>query len=74
MSHPGAEAQRWHMDTPHLFTVGSHLPPHSLSVFVPLVDLILANGPTEFHLERIRRRTSFPSRGMSKPAARRGRW
>ena len=50
VSHPGAEAQRWHMDTPHLFTVGSHLPPHSLSVFVPLVDLIPANGPTEFHL------------------------
>ena len=50
VSHPGAEAQRWHMDTPHLFTVGAHLPPHSLSVFVPLVDLTPANGPTEFQL------------------------
>ena len=50
VAHPGAEAQRWHMDTPHLFTVGQHLPPHSLSVFVPLVDLVAANGPTEFQL------------------------
>ena len=56
VSHPGAEAQRWHMDTPHLFSVGSHLPPHSLSVFVPLVDLVGSdgaaptNGPTEFQL------------------------
>ena len=50
VSHPGAEPQRWHMDTPHLFSVGAHLPPHSLSVFVPLVDLVPANGPTEFQL------------------------
>lgn len=56
VSHPGAESQRWHMDTPHLFTVGTHLPPHSLSVFVPLVDMVAdtpeqrTNGPTEFHL------------------------
>jgi len=50
VSHPGAEAQRWHMDTPHLFSVGSHLPPHSLTVFVPLVDLVPSNGPTEFQL------------------------
>ena len=50
VSHPGAEAQRWHMDTPHLFSVGTHLPPHSLSVFVPLCDLVLSNGPTEFQL------------------------
>ena len=50
VSHPGAEPQRWHMDTPHLFSVGAHLPPHSLSVFVPLVDLVPSNGPTEFQL------------------------
>ncbi|EOD30684.1 hypothetical protein EMIHUDRAFT_442396 [Emiliania huxleyi CCMP1516] len=50
VSHPGATAQRWHMDTPHLFACREHLPPHSLSVFVPLCDLRPANGPTEFHL------------------------
>jgi ectoine hydroxylase-related dioxygenase (phytanoyl-CoA dioxygenase family) len=50
VSHPGADAQRWHMDTPHLFSVRTHLPPHSLSVFVPLVDLVPSNGPTEFQL------------------------
>ena len=38
------------MDTPHLFACREHLPPHSLSVFVPLCDLRPANGPTEFHL------------------------
>ena len=26
VSHPGAEAQRWHMDTPHLFTTGCAIP------------------------------------------------
>ena len=50
VSHHGAEAQRWHMDTPHLFSVGAHLPPHSLSVFLPFCDLVPANGPTEFQL------------------------
>ena len=50
VSHPGADPQRWHMDTPLLFSVGAHLPPHSLSVFVPLVDLVPSNGPTEFQL------------------------
>jgi len=50
MSHHGAEIQRWHMDTPHLFSVGTHLPPHSVSVFVPLCDLVPSNGPTEFQL------------------------
>ena len=77
VSHPGAEAQRWHMDTPHLFSVGTHLPPHcapppierrtcvtarsaltahrhsngaAISVFVPLVELVPSNGPTEFQL------------------------
>ena len=50
VSHPGAEAQRWHMDTPHLFSVGVHLPPHSLTVFVPMCDIVPSNGPTEFQL------------------------
>ena len=46
-----------HTRTPHtsrslaLPSLGSsHLPPHSLTVFVPLVDLTPANGPTEFQL------------------------
>ena len=50
VSHPGSEAQRWHMDTPHLFTSREHLPVHSLSVFVPLCALVPSNGPTEFKL------------------------
>ena len=90
VAHPGAEAQRWHMDTPHLFAsrraaahparrpVGcmrsiaaaphtpdpryslrlsmrltptrQHLPPHSVSVFIPLCALTASNGPTEFQL------------------------
>ena len=50
VSHGGAEAQRWHMDTPHLFACATHLPPHSLSVFVPLCELHPANGPTEYQL------------------------
>merc|ERR1712039_763532 len=41
-------SQRWHADTPHLYRV--HLPPHSISVHVPLVDLTLELGPTEFRL------------------------
>ena len=28
----------------------THLPPHSLSVFVPQCDLVPQNGPTEFQL------------------------
>ena len=50
VSHHGAEAQRWHMDTPHLFSCGPHLPAHSLTVFVPLCELHRDNGPTEYQL------------------------
>ena len=50
VAHPGAEAQRWHMDNPHLYAIPTHLPPHSLTVFVALCELTAANGPTEFHL------------------------
>ena len=93
VAHPGAEAQRWHMDTPHLFAsrraahparrpcgcmrsiaaaphtpdprhslrlsmrltptttpTRQHLPPHSVSVFIPLCALTASNGPTEFQL------------------------
>ena len=44
VAHPGAEPQRWHMDTPHLFASRQHLPPHSISVFVPLCALTELNG------------------------------
>lgn len=50
VSHPGAAAQRWHMDTPHLFASKAHLPPHSLTVFIALVAFTEENGPTEFRL------------------------
>ena len=50
VAHPGADAQRWHMDTPHLFANKTHLPAHSISVFVPLCELTELNGPTEFQL------------------------
>lgn len=50
VSHVGSEAQRWHMDVPHLFSLPQHLPPQSLSIFVPLCDLVPSNGPTEFQL------------------------
>ena len=29
LSHPGAEAQRWPPDNPHLYAIPTHLPPHS---------------------------------------------
>mmetsp|Transcript_11504 Transcript_11504/g.28723 ORF Transcript_11504/g.28723 Transcript_11504/m.28723 type:complete len:101 (+) Transcript_11504:506-808(+) len=38
------------MDTPHLFASRQHLPPHSVSVFIPLCALTASNGPTEFQL------------------------
>ena len=50
ISHPGAPAQNWHMDTPHLFSCGTHLPPHSISLLLPLCDLHVTNGPTEFKM------------------------
>ena len=44
------EAQQWHMDGDNLFEDEVNLPCHCLTVFVPLVDLVMANGPTEFCL------------------------
>ncbi len=38
------------MDTPLPPARRAHLPAHSLSVFLPLVDLVPSNGPTEFQL------------------------
>ena len=39
--------QKWHGDGGHLFE-HTHLPPHCINVFYPLVDLTLENGTTEF--------------------------
>lgn len=43
----GGESQKWHGDGGHLFS-HTHLPPHCINVFYPLVDLTEKNGPTEF--------------------------
>lgn len=49
LSMPGAERQSYHQDGPHL-TTAYQKPCHAINVFIPLVDLSLANGPTEFCL------------------------
>lgn len=46
VSTPGAEAQDWHSDGEHL-DMGSHLSCHCLNVFIPLVNVTNAKGPTE---------------------------
>ncbi|KAJ1637634.1 hypothetical protein T492DRAFT_951220 [Pavlovales sp. CCMP2436] len=50
LAEPGAGLQRWHQDAPHLFATGPHLPAHFVAVFVPLCDVTLENGPTEFRV------------------------
>jgi hypothetical protein len=47
LSNPGAEAQVYHQDGPHL-SKQHQRPCHAVNVFVPLIDLTLRNGPTEF--------------------------
>lgn len=47
LSNPGADAQLYHQDGPHLSTQHQR-PCHAVNVFVPLVDLNHRNGPTEF--------------------------
>lgn len=49
LSMPGAERQTYHQDGPHLNKVVQK-PCHAVNVFIPLVDLTLENGPTEFCL------------------------
>lgn len=49
LSMPGASHQVYHQDGPHL-TTQSQRPCHAINVFVPLVDLTVKNGPTEFVL------------------------
>eukprot|EP00656_Telonema_subtile_P024194 TRINITY_DN2614_c0_g1_i2.p1 TRINITY_DN2614_c0_g1~~TRINITY_DN2614_c0_g1_i2.p1 ORF type:complete len:723 (-),score=164.00 TRINITY_DN2614_c0_g1_i2:131-2299(-) len=47
LSMPGSETQKLHSDGDHVST-STHLSPHLLNVFVPLVDLVPKIGPTEF--------------------------
>ena len=49
LSMPGSSKQVYHQDGPHL-TTQYQKPCHAINVFVPLVDLVLDNGPTEFCL------------------------
>ena len=46
---PGCPRQPVHPDGKHLFDEGDHLPPHCITVFVPLVDMSGELGPTEFY-------------------------
>lgn len=43
----GAEEQKWHADGEHQ-NMEQHAPVHCFSVFVPLVDVPMERGPTEF--------------------------
>jgi hypothetical protein len=49
LSMPGSEKQPYHQDGPHLTTQYQRAC-HAINVFVPLVDLTVENGPTEFCL------------------------
>jgi Phytanoyl-CoA dioxygenase (PhyH) len=49
LSMPGSSKQAYHQDGPHL-TTQYQKPCHAINVFIPLVDLTLDNGPTEFCL------------------------
>jgi len=47
LSMPGSSTQIYHQDGPHL-TTKYQRPCHAINVFIPLVDLTMKNGPTEF--------------------------
>ena len=49
LSMPGAETQIYHQDGVHL-NKKIQKPCHAVNVFIPLVDLDITNGPTEFCL------------------------
>ena len=49
LSLPGAETQSYHQDGLHL-TTQYQKPCHAINVFVPLIDLQMKSGPTEFCL------------------------
>ena len=50
LSFPGSQVQPWHSDGPHMPGGDASFvaPLHAVNVFVPLIDLTPANGPTEF--------------------------
>ena len=51
VSHPGSKPQYAHRDSTYLFgglPSEIDLPPHSLNIIVPLMDVPLERGPTEF--------------------------
>jgi len=51
---PGAPAQHWHRDAGLLFEYKEFphpLPTYGIVMFVPLIDLVEENGPTEFWLK-----------------------
>lgn len=45
-SEPGSPAQFWHIDSPHV--AAEHRSAHAINILVPLHDVPLAMGPTEF--------------------------
>lgn len=47
LSMPGSDTQVYHQDGVHL-TTKYQRPCHAINVFIPLVDLCMQNGPTEF--------------------------
>jgi hypothetical protein len=49
LSLPGSETQVYHQDGLHL-NKKVHKPCHAVNVFIPLVDMDMSNGPTEFCL------------------------
>jgi ectoine hydroxylase-related dioxygenase (phytanoyl-CoA dioxygenase family) len=48
ISLPGAAEQALHADTPHLFEISSHLPPHYINAFTPAADSADGVGQTAF--------------------------
>ena len=47
LSVPNSERQEWHSDGPHL-SASHHQKPKWVNVFIPLIDMKLEHGPTEF--------------------------
>lgn len=47
ISMPGSEDQTWHIDGPHM-SLENDLPCHCLNLFIPLINVSLEHGPTEF--------------------------
>jgi ectoine hydroxylase-related dioxygenase (phytanoyl-CoA dioxygenase family) len=68
VSHPNTTAQRWHVDSSHLFQVNSldakeaNLPCHFVTVFCPLYEFSEAIGPTEVALATQKRTAILANR------------